>query len=374
MSPIAIPKISFTRPATGLRCGSREVRTVAQQLFLDGTVKVTMSTDSQFTPTQLRQRRARFLRDHAREVHEKRDLNKSISRNTTNTSVYFLKLYVVVGLALIFTFAAFLNHTRPRFLFGSPTKRTPFHLVSIYPPGMRIEAELPRFFRSYSISTPQNEKARRSVIKNVNSRRVLSRRSGSFRTFLKTWDASSVNKLLERGICGTDFEEAYISSSDERKNDLIMWCLMTASRSEGFFLSTIEIVESPLLLTKGRGIVVKDPSTPSALSLDFYMDPRNATHEQDLAFVPSKLLDWMLDNEEIEGQDYREYRRKAQNYLYDLVFSDGREDNFLIFQEVCQPQRPPRTMGENCRADSCCYIVVPEIYGGSMFDHSSSDD
>lgn len=330
--------------------------------------------DPHLTPTQLRQRRARFLRDHATEVKQKRHLNQSITKNTSNTSAYFLKLYVVVGLAIIFTFAAFLNHTRPRFLFGKKIKRIPFRLVSVYPPGMKIESELPRFFRSYSIATPQNEDARKAVIKNVKSRNVLKRRSGSFKTILKTWDASSVNMLLDRGICGTDFQVAYESSSDERRSDLIMWCLMSVTRSEGFFSSTIEITESPLLLTKGRGIVVKAASSPSSLSLDFYLHPRNVTYEEDMAIVPSKLLSWMLDGNEQEMQLYGQYREKAEGYLYNLVFADAREENYMILQEVCQLQRPARTMAANCKDGSCCYVVVPEIYGGTMFDDSSSSE
>jgi hypothetical protein len=297
-----------------------------------------------------------------------------ITKHTSKSSNYFLKLYTVIGLAIIFTFAAFLNHTRPKFFFGKPTKRKPFRLVSIYPPGMKIESELPRFFRSFSIATPQNKEARMAVIKTVNSRKVLKRRSGSNKTFLKTWDASSVNMLLDRGICGSDFEAAYSTSSDERKNDLIMWCMMSVTRSEGFFLNTVEIVESPLLLAIGRGIVVKSATSPTSLSIDFYLHPRNVTYEEDMAIIPSKLVAWMLDNQQTEVQTYAEYREKAQDYLYDLVFSDSNEENYMVLQEVCQPYRPPRTIGENCKVDPCCYIVVPEIYGGSMFDDPSSED
>jgi hypothetical protein len=297
-----------------------------------------------------------------------------ITKHTSNSSNYFLKLYTVVGLAIIFTFAAFLNYTRPKFFFGKPIKRKTFRLVSIFPPGMKVDSDLPRFFRSYSISTPQNEEARMAVIKSVNSRNVLKRRSGSNKAFLKTWDASTVSMLLDRGICGSDFEADYYTSSDERKNDLIMWCMMSVTRSEGFFLNTVEIVESPLLLTNGRGIVVKSATSPTSLSIDFYLHPRNVTDEQDMAIIPSKLLAWMLDNSVTEVQTYAEYREKAQDYLYGLVFSDSNEENYMVLQEVCQSYKPPRTIGEICKVDPCCYIVVPEIYGGSMFDNSSSED
>mmetsp|Transcript_12336 Transcript_12336/g.29372 ORF Transcript_12336/g.29372 Transcript_12336/m.29372 type:complete len:334 (-) Transcript_12336:318-1319(-) len=332
-----------------------------------------MSEDSKYVQGKLRQRRAQFLRSHAREAREKQQMKKSISRTSSNLSAYMLKFYIVVGTAVVLTLAAVLNQTRPKFLFGKqkPGVR-PFRFTSIYPPGIKIESDLPRFFRTYSIATPQNENARKAVIKMVKSRRVLRQRSGSYKTYLKTWDASSASMLIERQICGRDFESVYMSSSAERKNDLIMWCMMSVTKTEGFFLNSVELLESPLLLTKGRGIVVRSAAHPSSLSIDMYLHPRNMTHEADMAIVPAQLLARMMDAP--EPGSYAAYREEMEQHFHDIVFSDSNEDNYMIFTEICQKDRPNRAISKKCDASSCCYFVVPEEYGGFIFEESSSSD
>lgn len=180
-----------------------------------------MSEGATYPQGQLRQRRAHFLQSHAREEREQQQVKKSLRRGS-DVSAYMLKFYIVVGTAIILTLVAVLNHIRPKFLFGKPKAGVPpFRFISIYPPGITIESDLPRFFRTYSVATPQNERARMAVIKMVNSRKVLRQRSGSYKTYLKTWDASSASILIERRICGSDFEAVYMASSAERKNDLV---------------------------------------------------------------------------------------------------------------------------------------------------------
>lgn len=334
-----------------------------------------MSEHVTYSQGQLRQRRAQFLQSHARESREQQQMKKTISRTSSNVSAFMLKFYIVVGTAIVLTLAAVLNHTRPKFLFGKPKAGVrPFRFTSIYPPGISIEADLPRFFRTYSIATPQNENARKAVIKMVNSRKVLRQRSGSYKTYLKTWDASSASMLIERRICGEDFEDAYRTSSAERKNDLIMWCMMSVTKTEGFFLNSVELLESPLLLTKGKGIVVRPAARPSSLSIDLYLHPRNVTHEEDMAIIPSKLLARMLDSSEL-GLSYSAHREQIEQYFHEIVFSNANEENYMILTEICQKDPPRRAISKKCEpSGSCCFIVVPEEYEGFIFEESSSDE
>ncbi|CAJ1948146.1 unnamed protein product [Cylindrotheca closterium] len=299
-------------------------------------------------------------------------MKKSISRTSSNVSAYMLKFYIVVGTAILLTLAAVLNHTRPKFLFGKPRPKVrPFRLTSIYPPGIKIESDLPRFFRTYSIATPHNENARKAVIKMVNSRRVLRQRSGSYKTYLKTWDESSASMLIERQICGHDFESVYKSSSAERKNDLIMWCMMSVTKTEGFFLNSVELLESPLLLTKGKGIVVRSAASPSSLSIDMYLHPRNMTHEDDMAIVPAQLLARMIETP--ESGSYSAYREEMEQRFHDIVFSDSNKEKYMILTEICQKDRPLFAISKKCESSSCCYIVVPEEYGSFIFESSSEN-
>ncbi|KAL3929554.1 MAG: hypothetical protein SGBAC_012156 [Bacillariaceae sp.] len=178
--------------------------------------------------------------------------------------------------------------------------------------------------------------------------------------------------LIERQICGRDFESVYMASSGERKNDLIMWCMMSVTKTEGFFLNSVELLESPLLLTKGRGIVVRSASHPSSLSLDMYLHPRNMTHEDDMAIVPAQLLARMLDAP--EDGSYAAYREQMEQHFHDIVFSDSHEEDYMIFTEICQNDRPLYAISKKCAAKSCCYIVVPKEYGSYIFEESSSED
>jgi hypothetical protein len=348
-----------------------------------GTRKVrkrsTAAEEKHSDPKELRRHRARMLRDKAKESQEKRQIHGSLVKTSEKMSVYFLKLYIVVGTAIIVTLFAILNHVRPKFLFGDKTakKIRPFRLSSIYPPEIVPDRDLPRFFRTYSIATPDNIDARSAMVKAIHSRKALRQSGATFKVYVRTWDSTDVTLLLDRGVCGDDFGPVYYSSSDERKNDLVMWCFLGEHVAEGFYLNNMEFVDSPLSLTQGKGIVIKSVASPEkSLSNSFYLHPRDLMkEEQNMSIIPSKVLTWMLDHPETEHDTYKEYRQKLSEYLHDLIFDgEGTEDHFMILDEICQPFMPLRTVAKACEEDSCCYIVVPEQYGGFMNEESSDED
>lgn len=66
--------------------------------------------------------------------------------------------------------------------------------------------------------------------------------------------------------CGSDFSQVYPNSTEERKNDMVMWCLLATKVVEGFFLESVQLMDSALILAKGRGMVVKASSSSSGCS------------------------------------------------------------------------------------------------------------
>lgn len=159
----------------------------------------------------------------------------------------------------------------------------------------------------------------------------------------------------------------------------LAWCLLSVTKTEGYFLNSVELLESPLLLTKGRGIVVRSAARPFSLSIDMYLHPRNMTQEggskenANMSILPAQLLARMLDSSESES--YAAYREQIEQYFHDIIFSNSNEDNFVVLEEVCpQIERPRRAISKKCEAQSCCFIVVPEEYEGFIFEESSSDD
>ncbi len=68
----------------------------------------------------------------------------------------------------------------------------------------------------------------------------------------------------------------------------------------------------------------------------FYLHPRNLSNDSTMAVLPSKVLTWILAHPEEVVPDLVEYRQMLQAYIYELVHSDGDDDNkYLILEEVC---------------------------------------
>jgi hypothetical protein len=335
---------------------------------------------TQLNPKQLRNRRSRILHDQAKEYREEKRVRAVAGESTKQSSAYLVRLYIVIGTAIIVTICAGLNYSRPSFI-SKPRKKQPsYHLATMYPPNVVVERDLPRFFRTYTIATPQNKEARRAAKRIAASRLAARKGNGNIRVILKAWDSSNIEQLLRRQICGADFSQAYDStSSQERKEDMVMWCLLAIKNVEGFFLESVDILESALIAARRRGMVVRSSSSDSKLLNAYYLHPRNLEYESTKAILPSKVLAWILSNPEDVVPSIAEYRRMLQEYLHELVHSEGNDDKYMVLDEVCQPYPPKRAIFKQCgvdvfRPDACCYFVIPESEGGRFGDSSSGDD
>jgi hypothetical protein len=158
-----------------------------------------------------------------------------------------------------------------------------------------------------------------------------------------------------------------------------MWCLLAARVVEGFFLESVEILDSPIHLTRNRGIIVKktkkkdDDGAYDAFSNALYLHPR--MNKTSIGWIPSKMLAMVLSTPEDVVGGPTEATEMLQRYLHELVSSttDDILDDFIVLEEVChQTERPERAMAIDCPdggdddglTAECCYFVLPDRYGG----------
>ncbi|KAG7358954.1 hypothetical protein IV203_015543 [Nitzschia inconspicua] len=306
-----------------------------------------------------------------------------MTKSTGESSARFLQIFMVVFTALIISIGTIIKYTQPQIFqrLFQRRKVPPFYLATKYPNSVILDRDLPRFYQTYSIATADNVFAQEAVKKVVRSRNQLKHRLASTKVIVKAWDAANIKSLVQRGLCGDDFLHAYHQGSDQRKDDLVLWCLVATRVVEGFFYESVEMIDSALFLTRKRGIVVKKSqqfATESdghggALSTSFYLHPRQ--NNTLLEWIPSKALAMAISTPEDSLASPLEARELLERYLYDLVITQGNEEDFLVLEEQCQEERPDRAIGMDCpHGDNgeCCFFVVPEKYGGRF--HLNDDD
>lgn len=254
---------------------------------------------------QLRQRRARILRDKFAEQNELKQIRDITQKSNQRRRHYMTKLYMVVFTAFVVTLVSLQYHRTAKYrnrLSSSSSSQSssssskwsswfynnvkswtrkpppPLYMGTLYPPDVIMERDLPRFFRTYSIATPKNLPAREAVIKVANSRKALRHGTGNIKVILKAWDVSNIDLLLQRNnICGRDFERAYhdVTTSLQRQNDLIMWCLLANRIVDGFFLGSVEMFSNAFILSRKRGMMVQVQQDHSErISNAYYLHPR----------------------------------------------------------------------------------------------------
>lgn len=319
--------------------------------------------------TAPRQRRSEILHDKKEEELIKRAIKKSIVGS--QTSSHMLKTFCVVITALLCTVGALFHNSNSNLKERFWKEPIPtFQLSTRYPINVILERDLPRFFRYFTIATPDNAAAREAVRKVLRSRNQLRRRAGRIKLSVKAWDNSTIEQLLNQRICGDDFEVAYSSASQPRKDDLLMWCLLASRITEGFFKESLEMIDSPMFLTRKRGIVIKrqPPAGVSdgygALSTSLYLHPR-INNNSAIDWLPSMVLEMLISSskqdDDVGGDD------QIERLLYELVVTRGNENGFLILEEICQENRPERSIAiDITHNDDRCFFVVPEKYGGTF--------
>ena len=330
---------------------------------------------------ELRQRRARITTGIAAQRKAEEEFAQRVGLSTTKSSSKFAQIFLVLITGVVVSIGGILQYTQPTFfrkLLGKKKKTPTFYFATKYPDDVILDRDLPRFFRSLSIATPENEFARNAVSKVSRSRTQLKKRLGTTKAILRAWDSYNIDALIHRGICGDDFTRAYQTGSDQRKHDLLMWCLLAARVVEGFFLESVEMLDSPLHMTRNRGVIVKKldgggaagvvEDGYGAFSNSFYLHPRmNKTSTE---WIPSKMLAMVISTPEDVVGGPAEASEMLQRYLYELVSTDDVIDDFIVLEEVCQVERPERALAIDCphREDNsgCCYFVLPEMYGGNF--------
>jgi hypothetical protein len=341
---------------------------------------------------KLRQRtRAKIIHDKNEDRRIENIIKQSIMKNSSQRSSHFWKTFFIIFTALCCTVAALIRskpHLIRRLLRRNKDIPT-FHFATRYPNNVILGRDLPLFFRFYSIATPENESAQDAVRKVCNSRTQLRKRAGKINAILKAWDESNIENLLNEDVCGNEFVDAYRSkgTTQQRKDDLLMWCLMATRVTEGFFMEDVEIIDSPLFLTRNRGIVVLKKSSGDGyggeLSTAFYLHPR--TDKNVINWIPSKILAMLISNSQKEQNDNineeeeDDIQEMIQKLLYDMVITQGNENNFLILEEICgQENQPERSIAIDRSSiddgNGDCYFVIPEKYGGNLKAKKNSDD
>ena len=359
-----------------------------------GAGTVTGASNNNKDTRKLRQRaRARIIHDKNEDRRIENIIQQTIMKNSSQRSSHFWKTFYIIFIALCCTVAALIR-SKPnliRRLLRRNKDIPTFHFATRYPNNVLLGRDLPLFFRFYSIATPENEFAQDAVRKVCNSRTQLRKRAGRIKTILKAWDGSNIENLLNQDICGNEFVDAYRSkgTTQQRKDDLLMWCLMATRVTEGFFMEDVEIIDSPLFLTRNRGIVVLKKSSGDGyggeLSTAFYLHPR--TDKNEINWIPSKILAMLIsnsqkeqdDNNNIEEEENDDIQEMLQKLLYDLVITQGNEKDFLIVEEICgQDHKPERSIAIDRSSindgDGDCYFVIPEKYGGNFRANSNDDD
>jgi hypothetical protein len=342
-----------------------------------GTDTISVVVALTMNPQQLRRRRARIIQDKIQEEDTMKELENIAL--TGQTKHYTIQTVIVIVTALVVFLGTAFRYGQLdglyRMMGWSNALYPTFHLATHYPKDVIMERDLPRFFQTYSIVTPDNEIARKAVEKVIRSRTNLKRRAGSVTSILKVWDEMNIQLLLSRGLCGAEFEKAYNVGSDVRKNDLLMWCLLATRIVEGYFMESVEMIDSALFLTRKRGMVVRKlpGSVPGgdALSTSYYLHPR--TNNTAVGWIPAKALAWITANPEDRLGTPKEARYLFRRYLNELVITQGNQEDYLVLDEVCLDERPPRAIAIDCpdgEDKDCCYFVLPEKYGGD-FDHDS---
>ena len=318
------------------------------------------------SPQQMRQRRPRILRDKIRDSQEEKELYYHSTKKGSDTHAYDkVRIYIVVTTAIVVTVVAILNYSRPAILFHRKKTPRPMYLATLYPPDVVMERDLPRFFQTYSIATPGNKNARKAAIKVSKSRKALREGTGNLKVILNAWDSSNIDQLLERNICGRKFEVAYRSSSQERQDDLLMWCVLTTRISEGFFLESVEMISNAFTVARKRGMLVNkvvsktEADDTGLISNAYYLHPRLPGEDSMTAPFPAAVLGWLLHHPE---GDLEDPSKSLQQAIYDLASSDENKERYIILEEVCQTTQPSRALAKQCTqgpTKDCCFFVLP---------------
>jgi hypothetical protein len=250
-------------------------------------------------------------------------------------------------------------------------------IMTIYPAALHIKRDLPRFFDSYAIVTPENLPARRAVRQVAAIRRIVVD-SGRFNQKLKlqAWEHEDFTRQLPGksldSFCGAGFKnqyrlqqkqqqdqvEASIDVDDRtRIDDLMYWCLMQSGQHDGFVRWNVTVEASLTRGMQGVAGVYTDAITgklkvrPSFLFLPIRAPKKD---DQDVGLsteVPFKIMKWLLDpaNFQYTQEDY-------EKALYKFIKEEA--DRWVLLHAAC-------TGSERGTLDTTTRRVVSECHDSS---------
>jgi hypothetical protein len=290
-------------------------------------------------------------------------------------SLFLLAVVGIIGFGYVM-------YAYPTLIFPQKSARlVDRRIMTIYPAALHIKRDLPRFFDSYAIVTPDNLPARRAVRQVAAIRRIVID-SGRFNQKLKlqAWEHEDFTRQLPGqaldSFCSAGFKnqyrfqqkqqqdqvEASIDVDDRtRLDDLMYWCLMQSGQHDGFVRWNVTVEASLTRGMQGVAGVSTDTVTgegkvrPSFLFLPIRAPKKD---DQDVGLsteVPFKIMKWLLDpaNFQYTQEDY-------EKVLY--MFIKEEADRWVLLNVAC-------TVSERGIFDTTKRRVVSECH-----DSSDNDD
>jgi hypothetical protein len=321
--------------------------------------------------------------------------------------MYSLALLAIIG---IFGFG-YVMYEYPKLFFPQRSPRlTDRRIMTIYPADMPIKRDLPRFFQSYAIVTPENLPARRAV-RQVAAVRRIATDSGRFNQKLKlqAWEHEDFTRQLPGhsldSFCGAGFNNQYTYQQKQileseastgnvnvddrtRPDDLMYWCILQSGQHDGFVRWNVTVEAS---LTRGMPGVVgvyTDLETgqrrvrPSFLFLPIRERKKKNDHEDTemSTTVPFKMIKWLINpvNALYTQADY-------EIALYKFIEEEA--DRWVLLHAACTVSErstldtTQRRVVTECHDDdkttgedeTCCAIYDPQL-GPYLIRHRHDDD
>jgi hypothetical protein len=286
-------------------------------------------------------------------------------------SLFLLAIVGIIGFGYVM-------YAHPSLIFPQRSARlVDRRIMIIYPAALHIKRDLPRFFDSYAIVTPDNLPARRAVRQVAAMRRIVID-SGRFNQKLKlqAWEHEDFTKQLPGqaldSFCGAGFKnqyrfqqkqqqdqvEASIDVDDRtRLDDLMHWCLMQSGQHDGFVRWNVTVEASLTRGMQGVAGVYTDPITgerkiqPSFLFLPIRAPKKDDQDTGMSTEVPFKIMKWLLDpaNFQYIQEDY-------EKVLYKFIKEEA--DRWVLLHAAC-------TVSERGTLDTTKRRVVSECHDSS---------
>lgn len=323
----------------------------------------------------------RLLRDMAAQKEAESEEHAVLERYQNQAYASSMRGYMrtlfVLAIVGIFGFG-YVMYTYPSLIFPQKSARLMGRrIMTIYPAALHVKRDLPRFFDSYAIVTPENLPARRAIRQVAAIRRIVID-SGRFnqKLTMQAWEHEDFTKQLPGqaldSFCGAGFRNQYLfqqkqkqdqvetaSSIDDRTriDDLMYWCIMQSGQHDGFVRWNVTVEAS---LTRGMlGVagVYKDVETgqrrirPSFLFLPIREPKKDDQDTGRSTTLPFKIMKWLLDplNALYTQEDY-------EKVLYNFIEEEA--DRWVLLHAAC-------TVSERSALDTTQRRVITECHDGS---------